>query len=136
MNNYGSLPKGVGYTEIRNRKEGLQEFITRDDQEKSIDIEKLREQYLTDTKKPLQPKKLISQEDLSRYININKSKQAQEPLRVRMKKWFDERFLIETGRKSVYLWRSRVFEEMAFMYVPRFIFLTGSCYFIYRISLK
>ena len=130
------MPKGVGFTEIRNRKEGLKEFMTRDDKNQSIDLERLREQYLGDKKAPLQQKKLLSEQDLDRYIDINKQKQAREPLRLRVQKWFDERFLIETGKKSVYLWRSRAFEEIAFMYVPRFLFLTGSAYFIYRITLK
>ena len=42
LDNYGTLPPGTKITEIRNRKEGLQEFLNRDDRAKSIDIERLR----------------------------------------------------------------------------------------------
>lgn len=27
INNYGTLPKGVGFTEIKNRKDGISEFL-------------------------------------------------------------------------------------------------------------
>lgn len=54
----------------------------------------------------------------------------------RFKQWIDDKFVVETGRKRIYIWRSRVFEEMSFVYFPRLLFLTGSCYFIYLITLK
>ena len=42
VDNYGTLPKGVGMTQIKNRKEGLQDFLKRDDKRQSIDIDKLK----------------------------------------------------------------------------------------------
>ena len=50
LDNYGTLPPGTKVTEIRNRKEGLQEFLKRDDKAKSIDLERLRKSYLSDEK--------------------------------------------------------------------------------------
>ena len=44
--------------------------------------------------------------------------------------------MVNTGTKTIYIWRSRVFEEFFYMYVPRFVFLTMSCYVIYRITMK
>ena len=40
---YENMPKGVGVTKIQNRKEGMQEFLNRDDTKKAIDIDRLRE---------------------------------------------------------------------------------------------
>ena len=45
-------------------------------------------------------------------------------------------FLIKIGSKSIYFWNSRAFEEILYMHVPRFIFLAGSIYTIYTISLR
>ena len=42
IDNYGTLPKGVGFTQIKNRKEGVSDFLERDDKKKSIDLDKLK----------------------------------------------------------------------------------------------
>ena len=34
VDNYGSMPKGVGMTKIQNTREGVQEFLKRDDKKK------------------------------------------------------------------------------------------------------
>lgn len=39
INNYSTLPKGVGITQIKNRKEGLDSFL----KGKDVNIEKLKE---------------------------------------------------------------------------------------------
>ena len=48
----------------------------------------------------------------------------------------DKFFLIKVGQSHVYFWHSRRFEEFFYMHIPRFIFLAGSIYTIYTISLK
>ena len=48
----------------------------------------------------------------------------------------ESRFKIQVGPNSIYIWRSRRFEELIYLHIPRFLFLAGSCYLIYRISLK
>ena len=40
------------------------------------------------------------------------------------------------GRHSIYVWKSRAFEEMIYMHIPRFMFLAASCYVIYQINLR
>jgi hypothetical protein len=40
------------------------------------------------------------------------------------------------GPNSIYIWKSRRFEEFIYLHVPRFLFLTLSCYIIYRINVK
>lgn len=42
INNYGTLPKGVGTTQIKNRKEGIDQFLKRNDKHKSIDMDALK----------------------------------------------------------------------------------------------
>jgi hypothetical protein len=46
------------------------------------------------------------------------------------------RFKIQVGDNSIYLWKSRRFEELIYMHMPRMFFLCASCYVIYRINLK
>ena len=40
------------------------------------------------------------------------------------------------GEKSIYVWHSRKFEEFAYMQMPRVLFLIGSVYAIYKITLR
>ena len=49
INNYSNLPKGIGMTTIKNRKEGLDSFLKRDESDKNVDLDKLKEQYFGTT---------------------------------------------------------------------------------------
>jgi len=124
-------------TEIKNRAQGLQEFLNRDDKRMSIDIDKLRKHYVdSDNKTKLSRTPTMEMDDIDRYITTYRKRQSVEPLRLRFQKWFDRQFLIQSGSKSIYIWRSRVFEEISYMYIPRFFFLCTSCFVIYQISLR
>lgn len=124
-------------TEIKNRKHGLQEFLNRDDQKMSIDIDKIRKHYVdSDNAKTLDQTPKMDMDDIDRYIANQKRKQAREPLKLRFKAWFDRQFLIQSGSKTIYVWRSRVFEEITYLYVPRFFFFITSSWVIYQITMK
>ena len=112
----------------------MDQFLKRDDKHKSIDMDKLKEQYFGQKQKMSTNK--LDLENLDRYIQIQNKKQSQIPYRAKLRDWFDRQFLVTSGSKSLYIWRSRVFEEMAYLYLPRFFFLVGSCYGIYLIGLK
>ena len=70
LNDYSTLPPGTKITEIRNRKEGLQEFLKRDDSSKSIDLDRLRKQYMQDTnvRTDLDNMPRLDEDNLERYI--------------------------------------------------------------------
>ena len=74
LNDYSTLPKGTKITEIRNRKEGMQEFLKRDDADKSIDLDRLRRQYLQDSNKRTDVDNMptLDKDDLERYINLQR----------------------------------------------------------------
>ena len=84
LDNYGTLPPGTKVTEIRNRKEGLQEFLKRDDKAKSIDLDRLRKTYLGEekagTKMPT-----LDKDDLERFITKQRRQQQAPTLRYRFK---------------------------------------------------
>ena len=46
LDNYGTLPPGTKMTQIVNRKEGLQEFLQREEQSKIINIDQIRKKYI------------------------------------------------------------------------------------------
>jgi len=54
----------------------------------------------------------------------------------RLNKAIDKYFTVKVGRESIYIWKSRRFEEMMYMHLPRLIFISFSVYVIYRINLK
>lgn len=90
LNNYSSLPKGVGVTQIKNRKEGLEEFLTRNDATKSINFEKLKESYLKDNNAPLSQKKLIDLPNLNKYLTNLRNKQSKLPLKMRIQEYMEK----------------------------------------------
>ena len=75
-------------------------------------------------------------DELDRYIDIVKRKQQRPSYKDRWRKWVDTQFKVQSGRKSIYLWRSRPFEEVMYMYFPRFAFILGSSYLIHLIMLR
>ena len=48
----------------------------------------------------------------------------------------DEYFNIKIDGKTVKVWHSRKFNEVIFLHIPRFIFLTGGIYSIYIINVR
>ena len=78
MNNYATLPKDAKITEIKNRSQGLSEFLGRDDAKMSIDIEKIRKETVDqpeqtaswwwNSKKTLQSTKKMEMDDVDKYI--------------------------------------------------------------------
>ena len=74
--------------------------------------------------------------DVEEFIAKEQRRKQVLSLRQRVSQAFDRFFLIKLGDKSVYFWHSRRFEELAYMHVPRFVFLAGSIYVIYTISLR
>ena len=46
LDNYGTLPPGTKTTQIVNRKEGLQEFLKREEKSKIISIDQIRKKYI------------------------------------------------------------------------------------------
>ena len=75
-------------------------------------------------------------QDMERYVAQQRMIKKHVPMRQQMKHAFDNFFLIRVGQKSLYFWHSRKFEELAYMHIPRLIFLTMSVYTIYRINLR
>ena len=61
---------------------------------------------------------------------------ARVPLKKQLIDAMSSRFKIQVGDNSIYLWKSRRFEELIYMHMPRMFFLCASCYVIYRINLK
>ena len=47
-----------------------------------------------------------------------------------------DKFKVKVGDKSIYVWHSRKFEELAYMNIPRALFLVGSIFIIYQITLR
>ena len=45
-------------------------------------------------------------------------------------------FKVKVGDRSIYVWHSRKFEELAYMNIPRALFLLGSVFVIYNITLR
>ena len=58
------------------------------------------------------------------------------PLRQRLKDSIGSKLKVQVGKNSIYVWRSRAFEEIAYLHLPRFLFLGFSCYVIYRINVR
>ena len=82
----------------------------------------------------------MSKEDGTQKIEEFISKQNRVRQRVSLKQRLidsiNAKLKVQVGSNSIYIWKSRRFEEMFFLHVPRFLFLGISCYIIYRISLK
>ena len=57
-------------------------------------------------------------------------------IRDRVKAFVNDKLSVQVGQNSIYVWKSRRFEEMIYMHIPRLLFLVASCYVIYRISLR
>ena len=52
----------------------MEEFLNRDDTAKSIDLERLRQQYLQDTKTNVEKMPKLDSDNLERYISKQRSK--------------------------------------------------------------
>ena len=65
INNYSLLNNNMATTEIKNRNQGIQEFLKRDDKTVNVDVEKLKKQYFGQTKLDQTEK---TKEDLDTYI--------------------------------------------------------------------
>jgi hypothetical protein len=76
------------------------------------------------------------QQKLEDYVAFKRNAVKVLPLRTRLTNAITGKFKIEVGQKSIYIWRARKFEEVAYLHLPRFAFLSFSCYLIYRIKLK
>lgn len=74
--------------------------------------------------------------DVENFIEQQSRKKQVVSLRQQLRNAIDNFFLIKIGNKSLYFWHSRRFEEFAYMHIPRFLFLAGSIYSIYTISLR
>ena len=128
INNYSTLPKGVGITQIKNRKDGMESFLKRD-------MKELRQEYFNPPQSSASLQSM-DQQHLERYLQMQKQKQQTVHWKQRLRQFIDKQFVIQSGNKSLYVWRSRAFEEMMYVNAPRMLFLTGSCYIIYCITLR
>ena len=75
--------------------------------------------------------------DIERYIERKRRLNIPRPsAMMKAREMFNEMFRIKIDGKSVFIWHSRRFEEIAYMHVPRFLFLSGSIWVIYQINLR
>lgn len=129
---------------IKNTKaEGMEDFLNK----KDPNIEELRKKLMEDSTKPQDDfskmftqqggdKQFENREDLENYLNKQKRLRARVPLKKQLSDFVSSKFKITVGNNSIYVWKSRRFEEMIYMHIPRMLFLTASCYVIYRINLR
>jgi hypothetical protein len=73
---------------------------------------------------------------LEAYLAKQRRLKARVPLKKQLIDAMSSRLKITVGDNSIYVWKSRRFEELIYMHLPRMFFLGASCYVIYRINLK
>ena len=105
------------------------------------DVEDLKKKYFnTDTKKSWFKSDTSSQfdgwRDVERYIDSQNRKKKFKETTTNFWSNLKATFRIDNGSKSIYVWHSRKFEEFMYMHIPRFLFLAGSCFVIYTITLE
>lgn len=120
------------------KKSSVDEFLKKD----NPNLEALKKKYF-DNNQGANPQDVSyippteeSQQKLEEYVAFKRSTQQTVPLRTRFRNFITGKFKVEVGQRSIYIWRSRKFEEVAYLHLPRFAFLSFSCYLIYRIKLK
>ena len=57
-------------------------------------------------------------------------------LRSRFNKLMQDWLMVRIDGKTVYVWHSRRLQEIIYMHIPRFLFLSGAIYTIYLINLQ
>lgn len=134
----------MGVSTIKSKESGgLAAFLKK----KDPNLESLKDQYFKNDESSAlksQNKSAYKPSDtqFTHYTDvenfIEKQVRKKQVVSWRQQFWakFDSIFLIKLGHRSVYFWHSRAFEEILLMHLPRFIFLAGSIYTIYTISLK
>ena len=117
----------------------MSSFLKREDPNMS----KLKEKYFKpqtqDKRSAFQkPEKSFQHwSEIETYIDRNKRTQMeQQSYRMRFNKWLNDWFKIKVDGRSIYVWHARRLQEVMFMHIPRFIFLGGSIYTIFKINLR
>ena len=75
-------------------------------------------------------------QELEEYIQRQRRLKTHVPLTQRLKDKIGDKLKVQMGKQSIYVWRSRRFEEVMYLHFPRFLFLGFSCYVIYKINLR
>eukprot|EP00347_Sterkiella_histriomuscorum_P010217 403377152 len=119
------------------KKSSVDDFLNNKNEK---DLESLKRKYFDSSnyqsninssiKPPAQ--NFSEQTELEEYLRKQKIKSQRRPI----KEWFRQKLMVEVGRKKVYFWKARQFEEVMYLHLPRFLFLSASCYIIYQINLR
>ena len=132
IDNYSTLPRNIGITTIKNRMEGVESFLKRNDKDRSINIESLKKKYYNQEKLN---QTVMDEDNIERYMRLRREEQNRLTWRERWDAFKKQKLTVQHKGQSIYIWRSRMFEEVMFMYLPRFLFVLGSSYVIYQINL-
>ena len=78
----------------------------------------------------------LSPEELDRYIQYSRERAERGNLRKYLQTKVNQRFRTKEMGKVMWVWQTRSVRETLFMHIPRALFLSWTCWVIYKIKLN